>query len=81
MTPSRTRKGIGGVGLGAVFALPLLSGCGTPPVAEDQPVRLVWHYLLLDQVRTSTRTPEQLDALRADTISLIDRIRAARSGP
>jgi len=40
----------------------------------DSPVRLVWHYLLRDQVRVSTRTPEQLDALRARTIDLIDRI-------
>jgi len=39
-------------------------------------VRLVWHYLLLDQVRTSRRTTEQLDALRGATIGLIDRIRA-----
>ena len=31
----------------------------------DQPIRLVWHYLLRDQVRTSTRTPEALDELRA----------------
>lgn len=41
-------------------------------------VRLVWHYLLRDQVRVSTRTPEQLDALRAHTIELIDRIEAER---
>ena len=38
-------------------------------------VRLVWHYLLPNQVRTSTRTPEQLEALRGETIGLIDRIR------
>jgi putative RecB family exonuclease len=43
-----------------------------------QPVRLVWHYLLRDQVRVSTRTPEQLDALRADTMGLIDRIESER---
>jgi len=43
------------------------------------PVRLVWHYLLSDQLRTSTRTPEDLGALRRDTIGLIDRIRAERS--
>jgi putative RecB family exonuclease len=39
-------------------------------------VRLVWHYLLRDQVRVSTRTPEQLDELRARTIELIDRVEA-----
>jgi putative RecB family exonuclease len=38
------------------------------------PVRLVWHYLLRDHVRVSTRTPAQLDRLRADTMALIDRI-------
>jgi putative RecB family exonuclease len=49
-------------------------------------VRLVWHYLLPNQVRTSSRTPEQLEALRGETIGLIDRIRTetrfeARPGP
>lgn len=42
----------------------------------DRPIRLVWHYLLPNQVRTSTRTPEALENLRASTVSLIDRIRA-----
>jgi putative RecB family exonuclease len=42
---------------------------------SEQPMRLVWHYLLLDKTRTSTRTPEQLEALRGATIGLIDRIR------
>ena len=45
---------------------------------SDAPVRLVWHYLLSDQVRTSTRTPEDLGELQRDTIELIDRIRAER---
>jgi putative RecB family exonuclease len=39
-------------------------------------VRLVWHYLQRDQVRTSTRTAEQLAALRDTTMQLIDRIEA-----
>ncbi len=39
-------------------------------------VRLVWHYLLHDRVRTSTRTPEQLEELGARTVELIDRIEA-----
>jgi len=43
----------------------------------ETPMRLVWHYLAPNQVRTSSRTPQQLEALRADTIGLIDRIRAA----
>jgi putative RecB family exonuclease len=42
----------------------------------DQPIRLVWHYLLRDQARTSTRTPEALDDLREHTIQLIDAIHA-----
>ena len=42
----------------------------------DRPIRLVWHYLLPDQVRTSTRTPEALEELRASTVALIDQIRA-----
>jgi RecB family exonuclease len=46
---------------------------------DERPIRLVWHYLLPDQVRTSTRTPEALAALRASTIELIDRIRAERA--
>jgi putative RecB family exonuclease len=45
---------------------------------HDQPVRLVWHYLLSDQLRTSSRTPEALASLREETMGLIDRIRAER---
>jgi putative RecB family exonuclease len=41
---------------------------------SESPVRLVWHYLLRDQVRVSTRTPGQLADLRTKTIALIDRI-------
>ena len=37
-------------------------------------VRLVWHYLALDQVRVSRRSAEQLEALRERTIGLIDSI-------
>jgi putative RecB family exonuclease len=42
----------------------------------DRPIRLVWHYLLSDQLRSSSRTPEHLVSLRRGTIELIDRIRA-----
>jgi putative RecB family exonuclease len=42
----------------------------------ERPIRLVWHYLLPDQMRTSSRTPEALAALREETKDLIDRIRA-----
>jgi len=39
-----------------------------------EPVRLVWHYLASDQVRSSQRTLEQLESLRRDTISRIDEV-------
>lgn len=42
---------------------------------DGDPMRLVWHYLFRNQVRTSTRTPEQLASLRVETAELIDRIR------
>jgi len=42
----------------------------------EQPVRLVWHYVVSGQVRRSERTPEALDAVRSHSISLIDRIRS-----
>lgn len=42
---------------------------------EQGDVRLVWHYLLGSQVRTSTRTAEQRDELAASTRGVIDRIR------
>ena len=45
---------------------------------RDAPVRLVWHYLQRDQVRVSTRTREQLDALCGKTVALIDRIESER---
>jgi putative RecB family exonuclease len=40
----------------------------------DQPMRLVWHYLQKDKKLVSTRTPEQLQYLREDTMSVVDRI-------
>jgi putative RecB family exonuclease len=49
--------------------------------AGDREVRLVWHYLATDRVRTSRRTPEQLEAVRAGTIDLIGRIEAERAYP
>jgi putative RecB family exonuclease len=41
----------------------------------DQSFRLVWHYLAPNRTLTSERTPEQLAALRDQTMGLIDRIR------
>jgi putative RecB family exonuclease len=43
---------------------------------EEGEVRLVWHYLFPNQVRSSRRTPEQLAELRGETCAAIDRIRA-----
>lgn len=44
-----------------------------PDVRE---VRLIWHYLIFDTEISSKRTPEQLEGLRKETISLIDTIEA-----
>ncbi len=48
---------------------------------EAREVRLVWHYLLRNQVRVSTRSREQLQTLRRDTIALIDEIESASEYP
>jgi putative RecB family exonuclease len=47
-----------------------------PRYGRSQPFRLVWHYLLSNQERRSTRSAEQLEELRRATMGLIDRIRA-----
>ena len=44
---------------------------------EATPFRLVWHYVAKDVTRVSTRTREDLDALRRKTISRIDEIQTA----
>jgi putative RecB family exonuclease len=44
------------------------------PEAEE--VRLVWHYVVPNQTRTSTRSEAQREALREETARAIDRIRA-----
>jgi len=43
--------------------------------ASDEGIRLVWHYVARGVVRRSSRTPEQLQALRTSTIGVIDRVR------
>ena len=48
---------------------------------ESTPFRLVWHYVAKDVTRISTRTREDLDALRRTTISRIDEIRTATDYP
>ena len=42
----------------------------------DQPIRLVWHFLAHNRRLTSTRTPDQLETLRARTKDVVDRIGA-----
>jgi putative RecB family exonuclease len=48
---------------------------------EDVPFRLVWHYVAKNQTRSSTRTPEELAALRKSTIAVIDEIQATTDYP
>jgi putative RecB family exonuclease len=45
---------------------------------ETGEVRLVWHFLRRNQVRRSSRTPEQLGAAREQARATIDRIRGER---
>jgi len=45
-------------------------------LGEEGEIRLVWHYVVPDQIRSSTRTPEQRAALRDQTARSIDRIRS-----
>jgi putative RecB family exonuclease len=46
-----------------------------PRWGEGQPVRLVWHYVRHGRTCTSSRSPEQLDDLRDQTLTLVARIR------
>jgi putative RecB family exonuclease len=47
-------------------------------LGETGEVRLVWHYVLRDEQRSSQRTPEQREQLRVETARAIDGIRAER---
>ena len=42
-------------------------------------VRLVWHYVAFDKILESERSPKALEALRRDTMWLIDRIEAEKA--
>jgi putative RecB family exonuclease len=53
----------------------------TRQYGDEQPFRLVWHYVAKNQVRVSTRTPEELTELRVDTIARIDEIQTATDFP
>lgn len=55
---------------------------------REQPrgVRLVWHFVRSGVRRTSSRTPEQLESLREDVLTRVERVRretdwAAKPGP
>lgn len=50
-------------------------------LGETGEIRLVWHYVLRNEQRTSLRSPEQREQLRASTARAIDRIRAEREFP
>jgi putative RecB family exonuclease len=45
-------------------------------LGEEGEIRLVWHYVVPDQLRSSTRSPEQREALREATTRTIDKIRS-----
>lgn len=47
-------------------------------LGETGEMRLVWHYVLRDERRSSQRSPEQREQLRASTARAIDKIRAER---
>ena len=48
---------------------------------SDRPFRLVWHYVARNRTVVSTRTPEQLAALRTTTIARIDEIESTTQFP
>jgi putative RecB family exonuclease len=48
---------------------------------EDTPFRLVWHFVAKDVTRISSRSREDLDALRRTTIARIDEIRTTTVYP
>jgi len=50
------------------------------PEAREKGVRLVWHEVAFDVELRSTRTPEALERLKAETAGLIDRVEAAVAG-
>jgi len=47
----------------------------------DQEIRLVWHYLSRSKRCVSTRTPEQIEDLKRETVALIDRIESTVDYP
>ena len=49
--------------------------------AEEETIRLVWHFLQSGETRVSQRSRGQLEELRRATMSLIDRIRETTEFP
>jgi RecB family exonuclease len=47
-------------------------------LGESGEIRLIWHYVVPNVTRVSTRTPEQREQLRSATARAIDAIRAER---
>ncbi len=48
---------------------------------DTKEVELIWHYLIFDEEIHSRRTSDDLEALRQETINLIDRIEATTEFP
>ncbi len=48
---------------------------------DAREIRLIWHYLAFDQELTSSRTPEELETHRRDTMRLIDTVEKATDYP
>lgn len=46
---------------------------------DVEKVNLIWHYVVFDKEIISIRSPENLDKIKSDTISLIDRIEATEN--
>jgi putative RecB family exonuclease len=60
----------------ALYALAVLNN-----YQDARSVRLVWHFLSADKEVVIEKTQEELDKLKADTIKLIDSIKAERDFP
>ncbi len=49
--------------------------------SDAQKIRLIWHFLAFDKELKSTRTDEQLELLKAETLALIKRIESTTEFP
>ena len=48
---------------------------------DAREIRLIWHYLVYDQTKTSARTPQEIEKHRRQTMGLIDTIEATKAFP